>query len=188
MDRPATFWDFSVGAYRQPGVADACLSLQERYGLDVNLLFFCCWFGCTRGPLDASTFRLVLSFAEPWANEVVRPLRAARTWMKTTGCGRAGIAETRCMALRDKIKGVEFEAERLQQNTLEDLVSAAAAEPLEGARQLGANALNLRRYLRHHGTELDETSLAALALIAAAAIGSDSPTVLETLNTTFQET
>ena len=38
MNSTASFWDFSVGTYRRPGVADACLSLQDRYGLDVNVL------------------------------------------------------------------------------------------------------------------------------------------------------
>ena len=32
------FWDFSVRTYRTPGVPDACLSLQNDYAADVNML------------------------------------------------------------------------------------------------------------------------------------------------------
>ena len=34
------FWQFSLDFYARPGVADACLELQDRAGVDVNVLFF----------------------------------------------------------------------------------------------------------------------------------------------------
>ncbi|MCG8546534.1 MAG: TIGR02444 family protein, partial [Alphaproteobacteria bacterium] len=34
------FWNFSLRAYARPGVADACIRLQDRYGVDVNVLFY----------------------------------------------------------------------------------------------------------------------------------------------------
>ena len=37
------FWQFSLAFYRQPGVADACIRLQEEAGVDVNLLLFLLW-------------------------------------------------------------------------------------------------------------------------------------------------
>ncbi len=189
MQHVETFWDFSVGTYRKPGVAEACLALQDRHGLDVNVLLFCCWYGCTRGPLDDSTFEHVLSFCEPWASRVVRPLRSARTWMKAAGCMQGGVSEDDCMALRDRIKKVEFEAEYLQQTTLEDLVSGAAVNHLETRSQLSSNALNLRRYINHFGITLDAGSRTELAHIVTAAIpGTDTDAVTDTLTTTFQET
>ena len=49
------FWDFSLEAYARPGVAPACLDLQERHGADVNLLLFACWLSASgRGALDAA--------------------------------------------------------------------------------------------------------------------------------------
>ena len=49
MTRPASpsagspFWRFSLRFYRQPEVADACITLQEQAGVDVNLLLFLLW-------------------------------------------------------------------------------------------------------------------------------------------------
>ena len=189
MERTDTFWDFSVTTYRKPGVADACLSLQDRHGLDINVLLYCCWFGWTRGALDEETFNTALSFAEPWANEVVRPLRAARTWMKVTGCNSSGVAEDDCMALRDRIKAVEFEAEHLQQATLEELTPRATEPPAAGER-LTAAASNLRQYLNHCGTRLDGgPSLLELSqIVAACGAGVHKDSAFEILNTTFRET
>ena len=33
----------AAALYAQPGVADACLKLQDEFGLDVNLVLFCIW-------------------------------------------------------------------------------------------------------------------------------------------------
>ena len=43
---PATkspFWRFSVKFYAVPGVAQACIELQDRAKVDVNILFFLLW-------------------------------------------------------------------------------------------------------------------------------------------------
>ena len=37
------FWQFSVKFYAMPGVADACIALQDKARVDVNVLFFLLW-------------------------------------------------------------------------------------------------------------------------------------------------
>ena len=47
------FWDFSLRVYGSEGVPEACLVLQERHGIDVNVLLYCFWLGASgRGTLD----------------------------------------------------------------------------------------------------------------------------------------
>ncbi|MGI9492931.1 MAG: TIGR02444 family protein, partial [Geminicoccaceae bacterium] len=44
MDWPESpFWDYSLSLYGRPGVEQACLELQRRHGLNVNLLLFAFW-------------------------------------------------------------------------------------------------------------------------------------------------
>ncbi|MGE4220898.1 MAG: TIGR02444 family protein, partial [Alphaproteobacteria bacterium] len=43
MADDAALWPFSLSVYARPGVAEACLALQARRGLDVNLLLWCGW-------------------------------------------------------------------------------------------------------------------------------------------------
>ncbi len=43
MLTPEDFWQFSVSRYGKPGVADACLTLQDQFGINVNLILLYCW-------------------------------------------------------------------------------------------------------------------------------------------------
>jgi len=57
-------WDFSLSLYAMEGVAPACLALQERLGVDVNL-FFCCWQGRERA-LSVKSLAPVLDAVRAW--------------------------------------------------------------------------------------------------------------------------
>ena len=187
MEQPASFWNFSVHTYAKPGVADACLALQNRHGLDVNVLLFCCWFGCTRGVVDERLWDRVLAFSKPWADNVVRPLRAVRTWMKHTGCTQPDISNDACMELREEIKRVEIKAEQLQENTLEKLAGNSPLKTLYSTSQINCITLNLKAYLRRCQVELDSTSRADLACIVTGAISDATlDAVTESISTTFR--
>ena len=56
QDNAEGLWDFSVRTYRKDGVADACLSLQNDHGADVNMLLYCCWVGACKGKFDKELF------------------------------------------------------------------------------------------------------------------------------------
>ncbi|MCR9159044.1 MAG: TIGR02444 family protein [Nannocystaceae bacterium] len=71
-------WTFSLAHYSKSGVKDACLRLQDEFGLDVNVALACLWHerrGATplsRGELAA----LLDAVAEPRARvQRIRPLR-----------------------------------------------------------------------------------------------------------------
>ena len=96
------FWDWAVAAYAKPGVAEACLDLQDSHGQNVPLLLWALWRG---GDVAAA-----VDLARAWEDEVVGPLRGVRRRLK----GRAG-AET----LRERVKAVELEAERTLMLALE---------------------------------------------------------------------
>ena len=189
MHRPAeaaSFWNYSVRTYGKPGVADACLALQDRHGLDVNVLLFCCWFGCTRGLVDESLWDRILTFSEPWAENVVRPLRAVRTWMKHTGCTQLDISKDQCIELREEIKRIELKAEQLQENTLQSLAEDSPFKSLDSTSQITCIMLNLKSYLRRCRVEVDSASRADLACIVTGAIsGATLDAVTESINTTF---
>ncbi len=144
--QPEGFWDFSVRTYRTIDVPEACLSLQNDYGADVNMVLYCCWIGACIGPFDKELFAAASEFSTNWADHVVVPLRSARTWMKHTGCSAKPVPTDACMELRDKVKSVEFDAEKLQQQVLESLVSVEA-ERDEAADQVLADVVaNLQLY------------------------------------------
>ncbi len=150
------FWEFSQDLYGRPGVAEACLSLQDRRDLDVNILLYCCWAGLRGQALSMEALGACVDAVRPWQDQVVKPLRAARRWLKGQRTAPAGAAET----LRQAIKAQELEAERLEQ-----LILAAAAHgvPEQGAPAYAAG--NLRAYVSVLDLvpgEQDRADLAAL--------------------------
>lgn len=149
------FWDFSLTIYPRPGVAEACLALQERHGLDVNLLLFCCWAGARGRALTGAELARLVAAARPWQEGVVKPLRAARRWLKTQATAPGELAGP----LRGRIKEQELAAERIEQQVLAGCLLPDAGEPSPGAA-----AANLRLYLsaaliRPRGVDLADLGL-----------------------------
>lgn len=80
---PSQLWDFAVKIYSDRDVAAACLRLQDRRGLDVNLLLFCVWAAASgRGRLDRGELVAGIEAAQVWQAEVVAPLRHIRRYLK----------------------------------------------------------------------------------------------------------
>lgn len=163
------FWDFSVRTYRTPGVPDACLSLQNDYGADVNMLMYCCWIGANLGQFDAGLFAEASRFSALWAENVVIPLRSARTWMKTSGCTLDGVPTKDCMRLRDKVKSVEFAAEKMQEQVLESLVSVDQLRGESEEQILNDVSANLVLYAGYSGFDICDDVRSKFAIIIAGA-------------------
>ena len=129
-------WGFACAVYAARGVADACLALQDREGLDVNLLLFCCWAGRHGHTLTTAQLESLDAAIRPWQREVTQALRRARTWLKTEGDGSAEVTE-----LRAAIKHAELDAERLAQAKLWWTLPLAPGEP-----DIGAMVANIQAY------------------------------------------
>jgi len=111
------FWRFSLDAYGRPGVAAACLDLQDRHGCDVNLILYALWLGASgRGRLSEAGFADLEAATASWRSAVVAPLRALR---RQVGFD-AGAA-----ALYEALKAAELEAEHTLQIRLEALAPPA---------------------------------------------------------------
>jgi uncharacterized protein (TIGR02444 family) len=159
------FWAFSCDLYGKPGVADACLTLQDTHGLDVNVLLYCCWAGWRGQRLDPAQVDLLLGTVASWHREVVRPLRGVRRWMKTQDMLPPDQAE----ALRQEIKRQELEAERLEQAALHDALPLSAGEPSPPAA-----VANLAAYLTRMGCMPGVVAVAGMSAMLVAMFGEDA--------------
>ena len=129
------FWRFSLGFYRHPEVAAACIELQDRAGVDVNILLFLLWSATLDRTLPRHEIEELERRIGAWRMAAVIPLRELRRALKTPPpVVEPGAAE----AFRTRIKAVELEAERLQQQTMYELAESLrfvpASSPLEAAR------------------------------------------------------
>lgn len=163
------FWDFSVRTYRSTDVPEACLSLQNDYGADVNMLLYCCWIAALIGPFDKQLFAAACDFSSNWHDHLVGPLRSARTWMKHTGCSAEPMATEACMELRDQVKSVEFAAEKLQQQVLESLVKDSPGRDVAVDRILADVQANLQLYAELIGIDVSEDVRQKFTIIIEAA-------------------
>lgn len=157
------FWTFSLAIYAIEGVAPACLRLQDRHGLDVNLLLYCCWAGRCGVALDAPAVARMLELTADWTTRVVQPLRAARRALK-------GAFETMpaaaCLSLRDAVAKLELDAERIEQDAL------AAALPPAAPTRSGHRAIaeaNLEIYLAARNVVADSATAGDIARLIDAA-------------------
>ena len=123
------FWRFSLAFYRLPQVADACIALQEEAGVDVNLLLYLLWQAQQRRQFSAADVAAVEAKIGPWRDATVIPLRSVRRALKSPP---ALVAAPAAEAFRNRIKAVELEAERLQQEAMYALPPLGEEVPAAG--------------------------------------------------------
>lgn len=111
------FWRFSLRFYRLPEVAEACIRLQEESEVDVNLLMYLFWRASQHRAFTADEVAWFESKIAPWRECVVIPLRGVRRALKAPPLVASAVAEP----FRTRIKAVELEAERLQQEAMYEI-------------------------------------------------------------------
>ena len=155
-DAVEEFWRFALALYAKPGVAPACLVLQDRHGKDVIIALFGCWLGASgRGGFDEAALARAEETARPWRQAVVEPLRRTRHALKNV----AGAEE-----FYSRMKKLELDAERVAVRRLAPL----APEPdprLEAAQCVAAARANLALYAGVEGTAAAAPIMAALGEI-----------------------
>jgi len=163
------FWDFSVTAYRVDGVADACLRLQDRHSVDVNLFFYFCWLGTVRdSAVERGEAAAVVAATADWRERVVQPLREVRRRMKS---GFTGMDADAVESLRSQVKRIELESERQQQDFL-----YAMTENINENNDLSVLAAaradrNVRRYLGEIDASLEPADEGDCEAIIAGCFG-----------------
>ena len=140
-------WDWALEAYGRPGVADACLALQDEHGQNTPLLLWAVWAEASDPALLARAVQVALS----WDAVAVTPLRQVRRALKPA---HPPVADAAREALREDVKAAELRAERVLLETLAAL----------GPRGGGAPALTaLDAASRAWGRAIPRDALAVLA-------------------------
>ena len=119
------FWTFSLGYYRGPGVSEACLELQDNCDVDVNVVLFLLWQASQKRSFAAVQVKALAEKVGPWQIDVIGPIRRLRRMLKDNApLPDKGAAEL----FRTRIKAVELEAERLQQEAMYGMASGLKSE------------------------------------------------------------
>jgi uncharacterized protein (TIGR02444 family) len=162
------FWKFSLQVYRQPGVQDECLYLQDNFGLDVILLLFCAFVGAVYGvALPPDGLAQAATTVRPWHDAAVRNLRAARRALKPLVV--AGMIAKSAGALRSQVKAAELESERLEQAILARWAAAFITSWPRRQPEV-AIATNIESYLKDCNVSGQSAALAMPRCLMAAAL------------------
>ena len=154
--RDNPFWNYSLALYARAEVAKTCLALQDRLGLDVNVLLFCCWAGSRGRTLSRDEIEGLIAATRGWREQVVLPLRGVRRRLKSDALELGPAAQ----ALRADVKSAELAAEAIQQ----DLMHKALTLP-KGPTVPEIVAANLRAYLAAHDCSFGTAESEDLATI-----------------------
>jgi uncharacterized protein (TIGR02444 family) len=151
------FWRFSLHFYRQTGVSDACIALQDDCGVDVNLLLFLFWLASEGRLVTADEVKKLDDQVRTWRELTIVPIRDTRRKLKGAHTlVDAGQQE----AFRNKVKAIELDAERLQQ---EALYGFTRSRPLgKDAPQKDAARANVGAYEQATGKKFPKTALDTL--------------------------
>jgi uncharacterized protein (TIGR02444 family) len=128
-------WDFVLGYYRQPGVSEAAITLQDSSGIDVNMILFLMWLSAQKRVLAVAEAKTVSEKSLGWQHSVVVPIRRVRRLLKENA---PLVEQEAALAFRKKVQALELEGEQLQLNAMaklsEGLKSSSAASPEAAAR------------------------------------------------------
>ena len=166
------FWDFSLRVYGGDGVAPACLRLQEKHGVDVNVLLHCCWLAVSgRGALEREQVVDLNEGVADWHAEIVRGLRAVRKRLKEPVGG-----ENRelALSLRQRVQKLEIDSEHIEQLMLAATTDKIPTTSASSDAHEAANA-NVAAYLGAIGAAPDAEDQAAITTVVSAATNNAPP-------------
>ena len=119
-------WDWTLKAYGQAGVPEACLVLQDTHRQNTSLLLWAVWAEAA----DPALLVVAADVARRWEELTLTPIRDVRRGLKPAF---PGIDSSEREALREDVKTVELRAERVLMDTLENMTKG-----LGGASVLAA--------------------------------------------------
>jgi uncharacterized protein (TIGR02444 family) len=169
------FWKFSLAVYAADGVADECLDLQEKLGLDVNLLLFAAYAGAVEGVrLDAGGVAAAAALVDGWHTAIVRALRGVRRTLKPLSLDDKDPLQGATAALRTQVKTAELDAEKIEQTMLWQWFRRHLDARTRTARDAALTA-NLHALLAHYDAAAAHAAVPPRLRAAALAFDSVKP-------------
>ncbi len=125
--------------------------MQDGCGIDVNLLLFLFWLASERQVLSPDEVKKLDATIKSWRELTIIPIRDTRRKLKGA---KTFVEPAKQEALRDKVKAVELEAEKLQQEALYAFTQIRPAR--QAVRAAGRGARQCRGFRARHGRELSQ--------------------------------
>lgn len=130
LDLDGPIWRFALAFYGRPGMAGACLALQDEAGVDVIALIVVLYsYAVLERGMDAADVEALRESMAAWREETVLPLRGLRRRLKAP---LAGFPAVETELLRDLVKKAELKAEQIQLAMAARWITARPAPARQG--------------------------------------------------------
>jgi uncharacterized protein (TIGR02444 family) len=149
-------WDFVLNYYKQQGVSEAAIALQDGIGIDVNMILFLMWLAGEKRTLQTTDILSVSAASKGWQHQVVVPIRAVRRLLKDNA---PLVEQATALAYRKKIQALEIEGEQLQLNAMAALVPSL--KPASAVTAGDAARTNLANFATVTGKPFPQTAVDA---------------------------
>lgn len=113
-------WLGMLDLYSAPGVPEACVTVQDACDTDVLLLLTAALLARSEIQLTPALAGRLIAETLEWHREVVMPLRSLR---------RQWRGRTAAEALRERVKALELDAERMEVAILQSVLDEAPLQP-----------------------------------------------------------
>ncbi|WP_218310494.1 TIGR02444 family protein [Alteromonas antoniana] len=117
------FWQYSVRLYEREDVASHCLSLQDNYQVNVNLLLLVCWCMKSNAIVTLPAIQSLSDAIKDIDNQLLAHRGTRRACHPDNGGDKA---------LYDELKSQELELEKRCQQVLAEAFNAIEAQQFEG--------------------------------------------------------
>jgi uncharacterized protein (TIGR02444 family) len=138
VSQTPAIWDFVLNYYRQQGVSEAAIALQDAAGIDVNMILFLMWLSGQGKTLAEADMRTLGETSHGWQRSVVVPIRNIRRLLKENA---PFVAQDAALAYRKKVQALEIEGEQLQLNGMADAAKSLATHAAPSAEQAARDNL-----------------------------------------------
>lgn len=176
---PNDLWDYATRVYGRGKAQDACLALQDRHGLDVNVMLFCCWVASSgRGTFRDGELDQALQAVADWRDNAINALHGLKLYLK--GDVRPA-PKTLSDDLRRVVVECELHAEHIEVLMLHAAMTRVGTGTFDRLQQIEDSLANLFAYLARVGISTDDDDLGALIEILIAAFPDELPGRIESL-------
>jgi uncharacterized protein (TIGR02444 family) len=144
------FWTFALNLYSDQRLSEVFLRLQDFHSADVTIVLLLLWLAAWGRALDVAELSLLNAELDSWRQDVVKPLRQVRRFLKNASVKFDGAA---VQELRLGIKHSELEAERIQMQLLSKLCPVDVSEEVDRRNIVQTARGNLTNYQALLSTE-----------------------------------
>ena len=140
-------WHYSLSLYAHEEVKQLCIRLQDCYGINVNIVLWCCWYASELGQFNQEFLDTILADNEPWNTQVTCQLRQARQWLRNNHQNEL------VQPFRQQLVQLEITSEAFQQ---EQLYQRSIKQNKTGATDKSAARSNLQMYFNQLNATVSE--------------------------------